>query len=64
NFEDFLARPLSVSREIALRQRAFGAYNLSPIIIVESLEAGTYELAAKSEIYFDVREKIVREGLG
>lgn len=59
NFEDFLTRPLSVEREISLRQKIFGAYHLSPIIIVEKLEAGTYEVLARSEIYFDVREKIV-----
>ena len=61
NYEDFLKRPLSVAKEISLRQKIFGAYHLSPIIIVESLSSGTYELMAKSEIYFDVREKIVKE---
>ncbi|EQB0813408.1 epoxyqueuosine reductase QueH [Campylobacter upsaliensis] len=61
NYGDFLKRPLSVAKEISLRQKIFGAYHLSPIIIVESLSSGTYELMAKSEIYFDVREKIVKE---
>lgn len=62
NFEDFLTRPLSVKKEIALRQKAFGEYNLSPIIIVEKLSAGTYELVARSEIYYDTREKIMTKG--
>ncbi|MFQ6342541.1 epoxyqueuosine reductase QueH [Campylobacter sp. VTCC 70190] len=58
NFDDFLRRPLSIKQEIALRQKHFAPYNLSPIIVIESLEKGTYELVARSEIYFDSKESI------
>lgn len=59
NFESFLKKPLSVEKEIALRQKLFGSYHLSPIIICENLPQGRVEIMAKSEIYFDTREKIV-----
>ncbi|MCH5336528.1 MAG: epoxyqueuosine reductase QueH [Campylobacter sp.] len=59
NYEHFLKKPLSVEQEIKLRQKLFGAYNLSPIIILEQISKGRYEISAKSEIYFDTKEKIV-----
>lgn len=59
SFEALLKKPLSVEREIALRQKLFKAYHLSPIIICEKLPQGRIEVFAKSEIYFDVREKIL-----
>lgn len=55
-----MKKPLSVEKEITLRQKLFKAYNLSPIIISEHLPQGRVEIVAKSEIYFDTREKIVR----
>lgn len=60
SFEALLKKPLSVQKETALRQKLFGAYHLSPIIISEKLPQGKVQIAAKSEIYFDIREKIVR----
>lgn len=60
SFEELLKKPLSVDREIKLRTKLFNAYNLSPIIICKSLPQGKVEVIAKSEIYFDVREKIVK----
>ena len=39
---------------------AFNAYNLSPIIVCEKIPQGRVEITAKSEIYFDTREKIVK----
>ncbi len=59
NFEHFLKNPLSIKREIKLRQRLFEAYNLSPVIILEQILKARYEILAKSEIYFDSKEKIV-----
>lgn len=58
HFEDIFTQPLTVQQEITLRQKLFGPYNLSPIIILEQITPGKYELMAKSEIYFDVKEKI------
>ncbi|MCV3521262.1 diacylglucosamine hydrolase like protein [Campylobacter lari] len=60
NFEDFLQNPLKIEQEIKIRQKHFGAYDLSPVIIVENIIKGAYEFIAKSEIYFDSKEKIVK----
>ncbi len=60
SFEAFLKKPLSVEKEITLRQKLFGAYNLNPIIISKHLPQGRVEIVAKSEIYFDTREKILQ----
>ncbi|AJC86854.1 epoxyqueuosine reductase QueH [Campylobacter sp. RM16704] len=60
NFDDFLQNPLKVEQEIKIRQKHFGIYNLSPVIIVEDISKGTYEFLAKSEIYFDSKEIIVK----
>ncbi|MCX2682629.1 epoxyqueuosine reductase QueH [Campylobacter sp. MIT 21-1685] len=59
DFEEIFTRPLKIKQEIKLRQKLFGPYNLSPIIILERINGGKYEIKAKSEIYFDVKEKIV-----
>lgn len=60
NFRDFLKKPLSIKTEISLRQKLFKSYNLSPIIICEKIPQGKIQIIAKSEIYFDTREKIVK----
>lgn len=60
NFEDFLQNPLKIEQEIKIRQKHFGAYDFSPVIIVENIIKGAYEFMAKSEIYFDSKEKIVK----
>lgn len=59
NFEAFLKKPLSIEKEITLRTKLFGSYHLSPIIICKNLPKGKVEVIAKSEIYFDTREKII-----
>ncbi|TQR59626.1 epoxyqueuosine reductase QueH [Campylobacter troglodytis] len=61
DFNELLKKPLSVEKEIKLRTKHFGAYNLSPIIICERLPQGKIEIFAKSEIYFDTRERLVKE---
>ncbi|EAK0847943.1 epoxyqueuosine reductase QueH [Campylobacter lari] len=60
NYEDFLQNPLKIEQEIKIRQKHFGTYDLSPVIIVENIIKGAYEFMAKSEIYFDSKEKIVK----
>ncbi|MBT0827664.1 epoxyqueuosine reductase QueH [Campylobacter lari] len=60
NYEDFLQNPLKIEQEIKIRQKHFGAYDLSPVIIVENIIKGAYEFMVKSEIYFDSKEKIVK----
>lgn len=60
NFQDLLSNPLKVEQEIKIRQKFFGVYDLSPVIIVKDLSNTSYEFIAKSEIYFDSKEKIVK----
>ncbi|TQR30622.1 diacylglucosamine hydrolase like protein [Campylobacter sp. MIT 99-7217] len=60
DFEELLKKPLSIEKEIALRAKMLGAYNLSPVFICQNLPKGRIEISAKSEIYFDVRERIVK----
>ncbi|EGK7562101.1 diacylglucosamine hydrolase like protein, partial [Campylobacter coli] len=38
----------------------FGAYDLSPVIVLEKILPTRYEIVAKSEIYFDIKEAIKR----
>ena len=59
NFIHFLNNPLSIKNEIKLRYKLLGNYNLNPIIICEKLPNKKVEISVKSEIYFDIREKIV-----
>ena len=47
------------SRTISI-SKALNAYNLSPIIVCEKIPQGKVEITAKSEIYFDTRQKIVK----
>ncbi|MBX2078799.1 diacylglucosamine hydrolase like protein, partial [Campylobacter peloridis] len=60
NFDDFLKNPLKINQELKIRQKKFGFYDLSPVIIVENITQGSYEFMAKSEIYFDTKEKIIK----
>lgn len=60
NFDELIKNPLKIKDEIKLRQKKFSAYNLSPIVIIENLLNTSYEFIAKSEIYFDNKEKIVK----
>ncbi|EKB1120729.1 diacylglucosamine hydrolase like protein, partial [Campylobacter jejuni] len=38
----------------------FGAYNLSPVIILEEIFPSRYEVIAKSEIYHDNQEVLAK----
>ncbi|MBZ7935034.1 epoxyqueuosine reductase QueH [Campylobacter sp. B0100352/1] len=58
-FEEFLNKPLKINQEINLRHKLFNSYNLSPVIILDQIHQGRYEICAKSEIYFDTEEKIL-----
>ncbi|TKX31222.1 epoxyqueuosine reductase QueH [Campylobacter estrildidarum] len=60
NFEDFLKNPLRVEEEIKWRNKFFGAYDLSPIIILEKIFPARYEISAKSEIYYDTKEILIK----
>jgi len=60
SFEHFLKNPLKIQQEIKLREKVLNSYNLSPIIILDKISQGRYEVIAKSEIYFDVKESIIK----
>lgn len=60
NFEDFLKKPLSVQKEIQWRNQFFGAYNLSPVIILEEILPLRCEVIARSEIYHDNQEVLLK----
>ncbi|EPS5785815.1 epoxyqueuosine reductase QueH [Campylobacter coli] len=60
SFEDFLKHPLKIEEEIKWRNKHFGAYDLSPVIVLEKILPTRYEIVAKSEIYYDVKEVIKR----
>ena len=60
NFNDLLNNPLSIKNEIKVRNVFFEPYNLSPIIILEHIPKGKIQIQAKSEIYFDVRDKLIK----
>ncbi|EAJ1794127.1 diacylglucosamine hydrolase like protein, partial [Campylobacter jejuni] len=60
NFEDFLKKPLSIQAEVRWRNQVFGAYNLSPVIILEEIFPSRYEVIAKSEIYHDNQEVLAK----
>ena len=58
SFDDFCKNPPKISEENALRSSIFEGYNLSPIIVIESLVEGVFEIKARSEIYSDSKNKI------
>ena len=60
SFDEFLQKPLSIKEEIQIRAKLFEPYNLSPIIILEELLKAKIEIKAKSEIYFDTRDRLVK----
>ncbi|AXP09386.1 epoxyqueuosine reductase QueH [Campylobacter hepaticus] len=60
NFEDFLKHPLSIEVEIKWRVKHFGFYDLSPVVILENILPTRYEIIAKSEIYNDSKEILIK----
>lgn len=60
SFDEFLEKTLSIEEEIKIRAKLFDPYNLSPIIVLEQIPKAKIEIKAKSEIYFDTRDRLVR----
>lgn len=59
SFDEFLAKPLSVKKELEVRAKILGFGSFSPIIIVRNLEKAKVEIEAVTKIYSDVREILV-----
>ena len=55
------ALPQSIEQEIDFRIQLLETklFNLSPIIILDSIEIGRYEIYALSKTYHDIRENLV-----
>ncbi|EAL9469377.1 diacylglucosamine hydrolase like protein, partial [Campylobacter jejuni] len=49
-----------IQAEVRWRNQVFGAYNLSPVIILEEIFPSRYEVIAKSEIYHDNQEVLAK----
>ncbi len=58
NFDEFLKNPLSIDDEINFREKICFKYSLEPIVIVEKLNLGAYEISGDSKIYEDFKEII------
>lgn len=59
-FDDMFKTPLSIDEEKAFRHEVLGDYSLSPLVVVDKISGGKWEFSAKSDIYHDVREVVVR----
>lgn len=47
---------LSLELELKLREQICGAFSLNPIIVLDNIMAGKYEIYAKNELYNDSKE--------
>lgn len=59
SFDEFLKNPLSVNKELNLREKICQKGSFSPIIIVEKIVPAKVKIEAFSKIYLDVREILV-----
>lgn len=62
--KEMLFSPPSVEEEMTLRKEIFSSFvpSLSPILILDALEEGSYELSLWQETYTDIRENLVLIG--
>lgn len=58
HFDEIFKSPLKIEDEINFREKICFKYSLVPVIIVENLEIGNYEIFGESKIYEDFRECI------
>ena len=54
-------RPIAVSRELEIRRELCGEFSQNPIIVLDEIRAGRYEIYAKDELYNDSREVLTME---
>ncbi|MSN95680.1 epoxyqueuosine reductase QueH [Campylobacter sp. FMV-PI01] len=60
NFDEFLNNPLSIKKELKLRDKICKKGSFSPIIIVDQIYKSQVEIKINSKIYLDIREILVR----
>lgn len=53
--------PIKVSRELKIRRELCGEFSQNPIIVLDEIRAGRYEIYAKDELYNDSREVLVEQ---
>ncbi|AQW83785.1 putative DUF208 domain protein [Campylobacter pinnipediorum subsp. pinnipediorum] len=59
NFKDttqLCKNPLSIENELKIREELSGTMSLNPIIILDDVKLGKYEIYAKNELYQDSKE--------
>ena len=54
-------RPIAVPRELEIRRELCGEFSQNPIIVLDEIRAGRYEIYAKDELYNDSREVLVTQ---
>ena len=54
-------RPIAVSRELEIRRELCGEFSQNPIIVLDEIRTGRYEIYAKDELYNDSREVLVTQ---
>ena len=54
-------RPIAVPRELEIRRELCGEFSQNPIIVLDEIRAGRYEIYAKDELYNDSREVLVAQ---
>ena len=54
-------RPIAVPRELEIRRELCGEFSQNPIIVLDEIRAGRYEIYAKDELYNDSREVLTME---
>lgn len=59
--KELMKSPLSVHEEIAVRQKLISSmsYSLTPLIVVDALSDGAYEIFLQTQTYSDIRENLV-----
>jgi len=53
--------PIAVSRELEIRRKLCGEFSQNPIIVLDEIRAGRYEVYAKDELFNDSREVLVAQ---
>lgn len=59
NIAQICKNPLSVKDELNLRREICGDFSQNPIIVIENIEIGRYEIMAKNVLYNDSKEVLV-----
>ena len=58
SIQDLVFNPPSFDKEVALRHELLGAYDLSAVLVVDSIPEGKVELRLDAKVYEDKRERL------